>query len=402
MASPSRSRLEVDSGFVFATGIECSTPTIEGNVRMDELEKTGHYQHFDQDIRMVGELGIQYLRYGIPFHQVCARPGDYDWAFTDRALDACRRHGIEPIADLMHFGVPDHLGNYQNPKLADVFAGYARAFAERYPWVRYYTLVNEPYVTANFSARQGWWNERLKSPEAFTRAMLNIGRCIVRAHQEVLPRRPDAVFLQSESCEYWHPVHRDGIETARFMNELRFIGFDLAYGRPLPGIVADDFIKRGAERDELRWFERNGSDAGCIVGNDYYEGSEKEVGAAGREEDPGERLGYYFLAKQYHERLGIPIMHAETNREEAAVEWLERQWTAVKQLKDEGYPIRGFTWYGFVNHVDWDTALRENNGRENACGLVSLDRVPNATHAAYRAIIAAEARALAAPRQSVP
>ncbi|MDQ6709140.1 MAG: family 1 glycosylhydrolase [Candidatus Dormibacteraeota bacterium] len=389
--------LEVNQGFAFATGIECSAPVIEGGVRMDELEKTGHYRHYEEDIRMVAELGIQFLRYGIPFHQVCARPGSFDWSFTDRAMEACQRHGVVPIADLMHFGVPDHLGNFQNPRVAEVFADYALAFAERFPWVRYYTLVNEPLVTARFSAQEGWWNERLASPAAFTRAMLNIGRCIVLAHQQVQARRPDAIYLQSESCEYWNPVHPDAVEPARFMNELRFIGFELAYGRALPGVVADYLLHHGATKDELRWFEHNGSDAGCIAGNDYYDVSEKEVHADGRHKDAGERLGYYFLAKQYHERLGVPIMHAETNAEVNAVDWLQRQWTATMRLRDEGYPIRGFTWYGFVNHVDWDTALRENNGRENACGLVTLGRVPNATHKAYRAIIAAEAAAVTAP-----
>jgi hypothetical protein len=387
MPRSSSGRLELDEGFALCTGIECSTPTIEGGVRMDELEKTGHYQRFDQDIRMVSELGVRFLRYGIPFHQVCDDPGAYDWAFTDRALDACRRHGVTPIVDLMHFGVPDWLGNYQNRELPDVFGAYARAFAERFPWVRYYTLVNEPFVTANFSARLGYWNERQQTPEAFTRAMLNIGRCIVQAHNEVRQLRPDGIFIQSDSCEYAHAVHPSTVAEAAFQNELRFIAYELAYGRTLPGVVADYLLRAGAGRDELRWFEANGSDMGCIAGNDYYAACERELAADGRTLECGERFGYYFLAKQYHERLGVPIMHTETNAGEDAVDWLRRQWTSALRLKNEGFPIRGFTWYGFVNHVDWDSCLREDNGRENACGLVSLARVPNATYAAYREII---------------
>ena len=38
--------------------------------------------------------------------------------------------------------------------------------------------------------------------------------------------------------------------------------------------------------------------------------------------------------------------------------------------------MRGFTWYGFVDHVDWDSALTRDAGRVNRCGLVSLDRQP--------------------------
>ncbi len=396
--APSSDHLDLNEGFALCTGIECSTPTIEGGLRMDELEKTGHYQRFDQDIRMVSELGLRFLRYGIPFHQVCGIPGAYDWHFTDQAMESCRRHGIVPIVDLMHFGVPDWLRNFQNPAIADVFSGYARAFAERYPWIRYYTLVNEPFVTANFSARLGYWNEQQRSPQAFTRAMLNIGRCIVQAHQQVRALRPDGIFIQSDSCEYAHAVDPSTVSEASFLNELRFIGYELAYGRTLPAVVAEYLLQNGAGKEELSWFERNGSDAGCIAGNDYYAACERELAADGKTLECGERLGYYFLAKQYYERLGVPIMHTETNAGEDAVDWLERQWTSALRLKNEGFPIRGFTWYGFVNHVDWDTCLREDNGRENACGLVSLARVPNATYAAFRAIIESVDQPLAQPR----
>jgi len=153
-------------------------------------------------------------------------------------------------------------------------------------------------------------------------------------------------------------------------------------------VVRDYLLAHGATPEDLAWFEEHGSSEGCICGNDYYEGSEKEVAADGSFRG-GVRLGYYGVGRQYCERLGVPIMLAETNMDgEGAVDWLLRQWTDVTRLRDEGVPIRGFIWYGFVNHVDWDSTLTRNDGRENTCGLVSLERVPNATHEAYRRLIA--------------
>jgi beta-glucosidase/6-phospho-beta-glucosidase/beta-galactosidase len=76
--------------------------------------------------------------------------------------------------------------------------------------------------------------------------------------------------------------------------------------------------------------------------------------------------------------------------EDSAAEWLAAQWAEVSRLREEGLPIRGFTWYGLVNHVDWDSVLVRDDGRENACGLVSLDRRPNKTYEAYRRIAEAE------------
>jgi beta-glucosidase len=381
--------LDVDSGFVAGTGIECSAPVIEGGIRMDELAKTGHYDNVETDLRLIHETGIRYLRYGIPFHIANPAPGEYDWTFVDRAMAACQEQGIEPIADLMHFGVPDDVGDYQNPELPERFRAYAAAFADRYPWVRYYTPVNEPLVTAEFSARDGMWNERLTGDRPFVRALLNIARCVVLASEEIRARRADAIFVQSDSCEYYHPTRPDAIDRARFLNDLRFVGFELAYGRELPASVRDFLVANGASEDDIAWFREHGSDAGCIAGNDYYDVSEKEVAGDGSLIDCGVRLGHYHLGRQYQERLGMPVMLAETNMAgDEAVDWLLRQWTDVIRLRDEGVPIRGFVWYGFVNHVDWDSALTRNDGRENACGLVGLDRRPNATHAAYRELIA--------------
>jgi beta-glucosidase len=86
-------------------------------------------------------------------------------------------------------------------------------------------------------------------------------------------------------------------------------------------------------------------------------------------------------------------MLAETNWEGPdAPAWQAQTWNDTLQLRDEGLPIRGYIWYGFVDHVDWDTALREDNDRPNACGLVGLDRRPHPVGEQYRALATAALR----------
>ena len=67
--------------------------------------------------------------------------------------------------------MPDWLESFQNPDLPAHFAEFAHAFATRYPDIRFYTPVNEIYIAALFSARLGWWNERLTSEAAFVTAV---------------------------------------------------------------------------------------------------------------------------------------------------------------------------------------------------------------------------------------
>jgi beta-glucosidase/6-phospho-beta-glucosidase/beta-galactosidase len=61
------------SRFLFSTGIENSYPTIrlpDGTAgRVDEMEKSLHYQRWRDDFQLVQELGLEYLRYGPPYYR---------------------------------------------------------------------------------------------------------------------------------------------------------------------------------------------------------------------------------------------------------------------------------------------------------------------------------------------
>lgn len=56
-------------------------------------------------------------------------------------------------------------------------------------------------------------------------------------------------------------------------------------------------------------------------------------------------------------------------------------------MRNDGVPIIGFTWYSLTDQVDWDTALREDNGTVNPLGLFDLDRNIRPVGAAYRDLI---------------
>src|SRR5947209_6611999 len=109
------------SDFLFATGIENSYPTIAGGVRVDEMEKCGHYERWADDLALVRELGVRHLRWGPALYRTFPAPGRYDWAWTDEVLAAMQRLEIVPLLDLCHFGVPDWLGNFQNLDFAPYF-----------------------------------------------------------------------------------------------------------------------------------------------------------------------------------------------------------------------------------------------------------------------------------------
>jgi beta-glucosidase len=391
--------------FLFATGIENSNPTIHnGRTRIDEMEQCGHYKHWSTDFDLVQDMGLSFLRYGPSLHRTWLGDGIYDWSFADTTLHDLRRRGIVVIADLCHFGVPDWIGNFQNPDFPALFSGYAAAFAARYPWLQLYTPVNEMFICAVFSAKYGWWNEQETSDRSFVTALKNIVKANVLAMRAILDLRPDALFIQSESSEYFHAESPKAIKPAEILNARRFLSLDLNYGRRVDSDTYEYLMDNGMTRAEYRFFQQHKLKHNCIMGNDYYVTNEHRVLSDGRTQGSGEVFGYATITWQYYDRYRLPVMHTETNfaqgvSGEEAVFWLWKQWANVLRVRNDGIPIVGFTWYSLTDQIDWDTALREQNGQVNPVGLYDLDRKIRPVGSAYKQLVSDWAQVL--PTQSV-
>jgi beta-glucosidase len=378
---------------MFATGIENSVPTIDGGrTRIDEMESCGHYDRWQEDFSLVKDMGIDYLRFGPPIHKTWLGDGKYDWAFADQTFAELKRLNIVPIVDLCHFGVPDWISNFQNSDFPHLFCKYARDFAARYPWIQLYTPVNEMYICATFSARYGWWNEQLSSDAAFVTALKHLVKANVLAMQAILRSRPDAIFVQSESSEYFHAESPHAIRHAEVMNSQRFLSLDLNYGRRVDSEMYEYLMDNGMTRDEYHFFLGNRMKQHCIMGNDYYVTNEHRVDAEGRTRASGEIFGYSEITRQYHDRYRLPVMHTETNLNQGpigteAVDWLWKEWANVLRVRNDGVPVVGFTWYSLTDQVDWDSALRVKNGNVNPLGLYDLDRKIRPVGTAYKKLI---------------
>ncbi|MFD1950369.1 family 1 glycosylhydrolase [Sphingomonas arantia] len=378
---------------MFATGIENSVPTINGGrTRIDEMESCGHYRRWRDDFALVQDMGIGYLRFGPPIHKTWLAADRYDWEFADLTFADLKQRNIVPIVDLCHCGVPDWIGNFQNPDFPELFFHYAAAFAARFPWIQLYTPVNEMYVCATFSGRYGWWNEQLRSDHGFVTALKHLVKANVLAMQAILKRRPDAIFIQSESSEYFHAESPAAIRPAELMNSQRFLSLDLNYGRRVDSEMYEYLLDNGMTRDEYHFFLHNRLKQHCIMGNDYYVTNEHRVAADGSTQASGEIFGYSEITRQYHDRYRLPVMHTETNLNQGplgteSVDWLWKQWANLLRVRNDGVPVVGFTWYSLTDQIDWDTALREQNGHVNPLGLFDLDRNIRPVGTAFKKLI---------------
>jgi len=381
--------------FMFATGIDSSAPMIAG-VRHDQMELVGHYERWDSDVDLVKELGTRYLRFGPPVHRAYHGHGRYDWDHADAVLGRMRDYNIIPIADLCRLGVPDWIGNFQNPEMPRLFAAYARAFAERYPWVQLYSPVSTIFVTAFTSAKMALVNEALSDDRSFVTALKHLCAACVMAMMEILEVRPDAIFIQSERAAYFHADSPEAIGEAETLNAMRFLALDLIYGHRVESGMYEYLLDNGMTRAEYCWFMETRLSRHCILGTDYYPANERRVDAQGNRKPAGETLGYDDIVSQYHQRYRLPVMHTETSvpqgiSGEASVNWLWKEWANALRVRNNGVPLVGFTWFPLIDQVGWDEAgrLKPENvpDRINPVGLYDLQRKRRPVGDAYRQLI---------------
>jgi beta-glucosidase/6-phospho-beta-glucosidase/beta-galactosidase len=369
--------------FLFATGVENSYPLLADGRRVDQMDRCGHYAHWEEDFALVRELGLRALRYGPAYYRAHVAPDHYEWDSCDEQMHRLRRLGIEVIADLCHFGVPTWLGGFQDPAFPVLFAEYARAFAQQYPWVRYYTPIHEISLCAGHSALRGRWNECEASDAAFVRALRNMCMAHEMAVEAILGERPDAVIVQSESLDHVHVDGRQAGEAHR-SNALRFLALDLTLGHELAPGAGSYLQAHGVTSNDLTFFREKRAVGQRWIGVDYYASSEPMATATSELAPPTRAGGLRRLATDCYARFRVPLFHCETNHAgDGAVAWLKQQWEDVLALRGAGIPVKGFTWYSLTDTIGWEHGLRIDDNRVHEVGLCNLAREVRAVGECY-------------------
>lgn len=367
--------------FAWLTGFECSTFPQQG---MDQLELTQHDRFWASDLLMARDgAACRTIRYGIRWHVVNPRPGVFDWSSLDGPMAFLRALAMEPIVDLFHFGTPTWLERgILSPAFPGAQAELARAFARRYPWVRWYTPTNEPYILAQFGGESGGWYPHGSGPSDFAQAIDHVGRGLVESWREITAVRPDARCMTSDTGESWHPMDPGVQLLAERMNERRFLMHELVSGRVGPGHPLLPWLHEiGLSAATLGWF-RDHAIALDVIGLDHYPHSEHRLrsGPDGNVIDDTMPLelqhGPAELARQYFERLGRPMIFAETGApgsDELKIAWLQRLVAQVRAVRAEGVPVIGITWWGLIDQVDWGQGLQRLRYDIDPTGLYRLE-----------------------------
>jgi beta-glucosidase len=379
--------------FAWAVGEEGSDPlvSVDGKpFRHDQFAQSGHYDHLVHDLRSVASLGVGIVRYGMPWRLSEPEAGRYDWTLWDRALGACDDAGVEPIIDLLHFGLPDHYSGFADRAWVDGFRRYVDAFLGRYREPRWFTPVNEPGITALLSARFGMWNDQLSNETDHARVLANI----VLANLEAIARiRADrnGWWIGAEGFDVPVAARPDDESDVERRRALGWLVWDLHLGRePIPAAAA--YLDAVDEAVLDRIASLAVSDA-LIAGHDFYPTGIQYIGGTAPMLTVAQRtaLGVDEL-RRWHDRYRLPFWVAETSNLSLPVSdqvpWLESLVDGLHLLRAEGRPARGICWYSRGDQYDWQTALATPTGAVTEVGLFDVERRPRAVAAAFARLAA--------------
>ena len=403
--------------FAVASGEEGSDPLVvhEGQtVRVDEFAASGHLDRLDADLADVAQLGIGVWRYGMPWRLAEPEPGVYDWTQWDRALRACERHGLSPVVDLCHFGLPDHYPGFCDPAWIEGFCRYVDAFLTRYREPMWFTPVNEPGMTALFSARYGLWNDRRSTEDDFFVALGHLTLANLEALARIGADR-DGWWIGSEGfgCELADPDDEAGTLQATDARDLQHAVWDLHFGLDpvgvaarLSSVVGDPVLQRIEDLAAAIPADR------VVAGHDIYPVSVAVHGS--RSERPltiDDRVeAYEHEARHWHERYQRPFWVSETSNLGLPVDdgpgWLDALVAGLDRLSASGLPVRGICWYSRGDQYDWDSALTTPVGRVTTVGLYDTERKARPVAAAYADLARSRGQkgpeSLASPPPAIP
>ncbi len=380
--------LGLEEPFLTGVGHECSAPIVSAEdaivrrargkllagappvVRLDQLVLCKHLRYergkvaggfWRQDLALSKQFG-NYVRYGFPWW----RDRAFDWAWADQVVAEADRLGLHLIVDCLHYGIPLRLGGLWGPQVAREYGAFMRAFARRYKGhLRYFTPVNEIYISTEASTKEGHWNNSVvlgqTTDDDFVTVLGWVVDCAHAAWQAIRDVIPDAVTIDSDPCDN-HPGNP-------LREELKYVGWDLFYGLEPEPIVVDYLQRHGMDDARLRGLLARGSLDRHILGFDFY-----------RNHDRAGAGGFYAVARPMLDRFArkagrrIPCMLSEINGFEPWIgDFFTQTWHDALRLHAEGDCL-GAIYYGLIDLCDWDHFANRAHGHALPTGLYDTSR----------------------------
>lgn len=357
-------------------GVECTINRVN-NEFFDQLEFAGHYDRLS-DIDLIASCGIKTLRVPILWekHQPFLQ-NEISWKWAEDLLGKIREFGITPIVGLLHHGSGPAFTDLSDLNFPNLFADYAYEVAKRFPFIEYYTPINEPLTTARFSGLYGHWYPHKKDNYVFVKMLLNQLKGIVLAMEKIRKVNKHVKLIQTEDLGKVYSTETLKYQ-ADFENIRRWLTYDFLFGKiDTKHPMYKYFLYLGFKEQELSFL----IDQFCsphIVGVNYYITSERflddriekypfvNAGGNGRHQyvdveairvQHESKYGLELLLREcwdrYKTKIAITEIHLNCYREQQ-LRWFRQAFETCVKLKGEGLKIKAITSWALLGAYGWN------------------------------------------------
>jgi beta-glucosidase/6-phospho-beta-glucosidase/beta-galactosidase len=353
-------------------GFESASHINRSGARIDMVSATQHDELVDDDYRRLGEWGIQTVREGTRWHLIESARG-FDFSSLQQTVDAARRHRIQVIWALCHYGWPDDL-DILAPGFVDRFARYcgkvARFIGDNSDGPHFFTPVNEISFLAWAAGEKAYIHPHRE--DAGTAIKHQLIRASIAGIEAIWRVDPGARIMHAEPLIHvLTPKDRpDLARTASDQRAAQFEAWDMLAGAMEPQLGGHP-----------RYLD--------IVGVNYYH--------ANQWEHPDQRLRWEdtprdarwlplssLLAEVYY-RYWRPVVVSETSHfGSGRGRWIREVAEEVARAREAGACVEGLCIYPIIDRPDWDDPDHWHNSglwdlRRNDQG--KLERVLNEDYA---------------------
>jgi hypothetical protein len=325
----------------FFAGFECATGYNARGEWIDQVAATHHDKHADKDYARLREVAIFAAREAIRWPLVDRGGGQYDFSTAEPFFEASRKHAIEVIWDLFHYGYPNDLDLFSEEfprRFADYCYAAARYISSRSDGRCYITPVNEPSFFAWAGGHVGRFAPHcIGKGVELKRALI---RAAIKGIEAIRVAAPEARIVNVDPlCHVVAPAgHPELARDAEWFNEHAvFESWDMLAGRKMPDL--------GGSRKHLD-----------IIGINYYWTNQWELGRDEQplaEDDP-RRVPLADLVRTVYHRYGGDLLITETAHvDDMRPKWLEYVADQTDLLLADGVPLRGVCLYPILGMPEW-------------------------------------------------
>jgi beta-glucosidase len=353
----------------------------------------GHHARMDEDVGWLARLGANAYRFSLawPRVQPAGRGGANaaGLAFYDRLTDALLAAGVEPIACLYHWDLPQALqeaGGWPARETALRFADYAALAAARLSdRIGFWASFNEPGLFTLFGHLTGGHPPGLADRTAYLRAAHHVNLAHGLAARAIRDVRPDALVGCIHNVQPVRPATPADAEAARRLDALwnRLMPDAQLLARwPEELAEALDAVARPGDvalmRGPADWFGLNHysplyarADAAAPFGCAFADAPADGTPASGI----GWRIepeAFAQTIREVHARYRLPVIVTENGygaeegpddlHDTGRVRYLLEHVAAMRRAMAEGADVRGYLVWSLLDNLEWSSGTRVRFG----------------------------------------